>query len=446
MPEAWTPQRLQDLAPDAGTYQRSLSLVATARWQQRGRLQVRYLWGMIAGSGGTVYRTLADRQTGAHQCSCPVRKTPCKHALALLAGYEQDAFSFRTDSHPQWATDWTAQRAQAETSTQAADSPKGQNEKHQQALAKRIAEMRPGLLEFKTWLQDLVRRGLAVAEQESYDYWYDTATRLVDSKARTAANVIRTIPDLIQAHDDWHPRVFQQLTALYAMAQAFERLDDLPEPLRYDVLSMAGYTYPKRDLMQLPTVADTWEVHGIIQGTTAADPSLTYRRVWLRGQRTQQAALLLDFHHSSQQFEQTYTVGTALPAELIYYPSQVPLRARLLPETIDTPQDFPQWSEGYPLDTLLDQYAQAIGRNPWLTLYPAWLSGVVPVRHDKRLYLRATDGASIPVADHPMLDWQLLALSGGHPLSIMGEWDGHTFVPLSVALPDRLLSLHLQTT
>src|SRR5690242_11834139 len=45
------------------------------------------LWGLCRGSGKNSYRTavdLTDDAAPAYQCSCPSRKFPCKHALALL--------------------------------------------------------------------------------------------------------------------------------------------------------------------------------------------------------------------------------------------------------------------------------------------------------------------------------------------------------------------------
>jgi hypothetical protein len=32
--------------------------------------------------------------------------------------------------------------------------------------------------------------------------------------------------------------------------------------------------------------------------------------------------------------------------------------------------------------------------------------------------------------------WHLLALSGGHPVTLFGEWDGDQFLPMSVWVED----------
>jgi hypothetical protein len=36
-----------------------------------------------------------------------------------------------------------------------------------------------------------------------------------------------------------------------------------------------------------------------------------------------------------------------------------------------------------------------------------------------------------------------LALSGGHPIDVFGEWDGYSFSPLSAVAEGRLASLRV---
>lgn len=446
----WTPERLRQIAPDEGTYQRSLPLHREERWLHSGYVERRYLWGILNYYGQASYRVLIDTETLRHHCTCPVRNTPCKHVIGLLACHANPRKPPpHTGTIPSWVMDWMAKQPARPEAPARPPMPDDLQAKHQAALAKRIAEMRPGIAEFKTWLHDLIRRGLASVERESYTFWTDTATRLVDSKARSAADILSAIPDTIQAHDDWHPLVLAELAKLYAMASAFERLDDLPTPLRYDVLKAAGYTYPKRYFDALPTVLDTWEVHGCLVLNDYNGQSGNMRRTWLRGQHTGKQALLLDYSFGGQAFPQHYTVGTAFKAEVVFYPSQYPLRARRLDDdqgggTLAL-EDFPHWATGQTLPEMLQLYAQAIGLNPWIPQFPAWLSGMTPIRHQGQLYLRDPQGLAIPVTPHPDLDWQLLAISGGQPLSFMGEWDGRTFRPLSVSLRDRIIALNTVT-
>jgi hypothetical protein len=45
------------------------------------------------------------------------------------------------------------------------------------------------------------------------------------------------------------------------------------------------------------------------------------------------------------------------------------------------------------------------------------------------------------VVTHEDFGWKLLALSGGKPISVFGEWNGRAFSPLSVFSEGRLVSL-----
>lgn len=446
-----TPERLREIAPDEATYQRSLSLQHKRCWLHAGSGSQRYIWGTINLQGRPGYRAIIDTQTLRHACTCPVRNTPCKHVIGLMgyhAASPRQEEILTQNATPRWVVDWVTKEQNRAQAKAPSATPDDLAAKHEAALAKRIAEMRPGIAEFKTWLHDLIRRGLASVEREPHSFWEDAATRLVDSKARSAADILSAMPNIIEAHDNWHSIVFQELTKLYAMASAFEHLEYLPEPLRYDVLKVAGYTFPKRYFDILPSVTDTWEVHGLLLHTNYNGMGIHMRRTWLRGQRTGKAALLLEFNFGQNAFAQQYTVGTAFSAEMVFYPSQYPLRIQHVNDAQDTPlslEEFPSWSAGHTIHEMLTEYAQAIGSNPWVPQFPVWLAGLTPVRHEGRLYLRDADGTALPVNSFPDLDWQLLALSGGQPLALMGEWDGSSFLPMSVALPDRILSLSTVT-
>ena len=58
-----------------------------SRWRSDGWISgcdERSVWGRCSGSGAEPYETAVDHVDVAWRCSCPSRKLPCKHALALL--------------------------------------------------------------------------------------------------------------------------------------------------------------------------------------------------------------------------------------------------------------------------------------------------------------------------------------------------------------------------
>ena len=70
-------------APDSASQVAGRKLARPGPWSSIGGSDG-LLWGECQGSGKTPYRVTVDTGTRRYQCSCPSRKFPCKHALALL--------------------------------------------------------------------------------------------------------------------------------------------------------------------------------------------------------------------------------------------------------------------------------------------------------------------------------------------------------------------------
>ncbi|WP_027482528.1 SWIM zinc finger family protein, partial [Deinococcus pimensis] len=110
-----TTDRILTLAPDAASAASARSLASPARWAAL-HADHDVLWGHCQGSGKTPYLTSVDRaEPGATRCTCPSRKFPCKHALALLLLRAQQPDAFGADPAPEpvrtWMTGRTARAA-----------------------------------------------------------------------------------------------------------------------------------------------------------------------------------------------------------------------------------------------------------------------------------------------------------------------------------------------
>ncbi len=79
----WSAETIEALAPDAASVTAARKLARPAPWSATG-CDERALWGLCKGSGSTPYQTQVDLSEPAFKCSCPSRKFPCKHALALM--------------------------------------------------------------------------------------------------------------------------------------------------------------------------------------------------------------------------------------------------------------------------------------------------------------------------------------------------------------------------
>ncbi|MGB0862341.1 MAG: hypothetical protein ACPGXZ_05450, partial [Saprospiraceae bacterium] len=343
-----------------------------------------------------------------------------------------------------WMNEWLVKRDERKVKPQVVAEPEedaeAKAEAKKAAFLKRVEEMKTGLVEFEIWLKDLIRQGIASIEKESYTFWEDAAARLVDAKAKSASNFIKEIPLLINLTPDWYETVLARLSDLYIITQAIQNIEKLPEPLQYDVLTVAGYTIKKADLLEQDGIKDEWQILGS-KKSAGIDPNLEYRKVWLKGTETNRYALLLDYSFQGQGYTEHYAVGTYFQGEMVYFPSNYPQRARVkhrIPETgylteFDGDSNF---------KSFLKSYSLAIASNPWLMDVPCMINEVVPIMREEKLFLLDKNNDLIPVQNTDLTGWKLLALSGGTPVSIFGEWTGNELIPLSAWLNERFVVIN----
>lgn len=92
-----TAAEVQGLAKDSRSFADAKKLAKAAAWRRLGR-DGDAVWGVALGSKGDAYAVFA-RSAADARCSCPSRKKPCKHALALLL-LAAEGFSFAEEALP----------------------------------------------------------------------------------------------------------------------------------------------------------------------------------------------------------------------------------------------------------------------------------------------------------------------------------------------------------
>jgi len=135
--------------------------------------------GTVQGSGSRPYRTvidIADSTGPAYQCSCPSRKFPCKHALGLFLLWAGTDGTVPRGQAPDWAEQWIEGRRQRAQEKRTAGGASGASSSGDPEAARRRAERRAeritaGAAELEQRLADLLRGGLASAEQAGYGPW-----------------------------------------------------------------------------------------------------------------------------------------------------------------------------------------------------------------------------------------------------------------------------------
>lgn len=430
-----TAEQILALAPDSGVASSGRKLATPRGWQGLGRDDAA-LWGEFQGSARYQVRAALDDLTV--KCSCPSRKFPCKHGIGLLLIAVTTPTELPTTEAPGWVTDWLNRRAatteqresKANTSRETGSSAKtprsASPDKTAERRAKRVAA---GIDALDLWLDDLLRGGLAQVGTQPTTFWETQAKRLVDAQAPGLAGRLRRMAALPNATRDWPARLLSELGKVALLTHAFHHLDELPAPLRHDLRGAIGWTLSQEEVVaQGEVVGDRWIV---LSGRVTVEDRLRTQAVWLRGLTTGRFAQLLQFAHGAGQFEAQFVPGTIFDADLAFWPSAWPQRALVHARRGDPTSLRESLPSDATLSAFFERVATASAQLPWLERFPAILGDVTLIPAVEGVWLlRDRTGVTLPLAGDE--HWQGLALAGGAPCTLVGEWDGEALLPLAM--------------
>ncbi|WP_344867000.1 SWIM zinc finger family protein [Planomonospora alba] len=444
MIERWNRDQVLALAPDASSQKAAQGVSSPGTWSAAG-VTAEAVWGECKGSGSKPYRACVDLTEPAYRCTCPSRKFPCKHALGLLLLWSADGVPEAAEP-ADWVAEWLEQRRARAARPAPARAERGGAAPDPGRAAQREQRVAAGLEELERWLTDQLRQGLAGARR--HDQWDGLVKRLVDAQAPGVAGTVSRLGAVLAA-DDWPARLLGEYSLLHLLITAYRRsaapggadgaaaggtdggadgaaaAGALGAELRQTVRGRIGFPVSQQDVLAGETVRDRWDVLG---RRDEEQDRLTTRRVWLRGRTTGRAALVLSFAPAGQALDASLVTGTTLDADLAFYPGSAPLRA-LVAARHDTaaPQEGPP---GSTLEQALAEVAAALAGDPWLDSWPLVLDRVAPVRGGGGWMLGGPDGA-LPLHPSAAAPWRLLAVSGGHPLTVAAEWTPDGLLPLA---------------
>jgi hypothetical protein len=447
---AWTTEQVIALAPDASSAKAGKGLATARKWKTLG-LDDHAAWGLCQGSGKNPYQTCIELAEPAFKCSCPSRKFPCKHGLGLLLLVAEQPGGFKETKHPPWLDEWLASRKEraekkaekaakkhADAEAAAADPEKHAKLEAQQAkrAAKREERVAAGVADLELWLRDLIRQGLAAAQTQAYSFWEQPAARLMDAQASGLRRMVLEMSSIPSSGAGWQERLLERAGRLYLLTQSLPRLEQLPPETQADIRTTIGWNVEKEQVLAGAGERDRWAVLGQYTFTDELDENLRIQRTWLWGEKTKKPALLLQFAFQRQPFEAALVPGTILDGELAFFPGALPLRA-LIKTRHGDPLALEELPGSANVREAYEAYGKALATMPWLAEFPFALKNVTPELQDEQFVLRDADNCALPIAPSYKRSWELLALSGGRPLDVAGEWDGHGFVPLNVRTAGR---------
>ena len=442
----FTIEQITALAPDDASVKAARKLLAPSKWQIL-QLDDKAIWGECKGSGKKPYQVRVDVQGPAFKCSCPSRKFPCKHSLALLFLLNSSRKQFTETAPPAWVTEWLESRRKR-SGKKAQQATKPANPVDPKAKKKRIdrrkENIQAGLKDLELWLLDILRQGLATLQSRDPDYWNGFAARMVDAQAPGVGLIVRNMGAICNSSEpDWPVRLTGMIGKLYLLKQGFSRFDTLPPELQADLRTAVGWACSSEEVLERGDVLhDSFFVEGV---SLTDSEKMREQRIWLRGQKSGRSALLLNFAYGRQSLEVSVQPGASIEAEVVFFPGSVPQRV-IEKQRIGT-QDSGEPAPGFgSIDQAVEAIAGVCSKNPWINRLPVRLDNVVPIERDNRTGFVDMQNKWLPVHSRFRRFWHLAALSGGNPISVFCEWMEGSVMPLSSYSSDGFANLFTELT
>ncbi len=417
-------EQIATLAPDSRSATAGRKLGSSDHWQGLGRNDTA-LWGECRGSA--VYHTRVSLADTATKCTCPSHKFPCKHALGLLFLAASTPAAVPEAPPPDWVAEWLAKRTEGATKRQSKAKAPATRAKRS---GKREELVQQGLASLDLWLADLIRNGLASVETQPIKFWEAQAARMVDAQAPGIAARLKAMAAIPNSSPDWPARLLDALGRLALLTEAYRNREALDPLLQEDVRHAIGWTLNQEEVLKRgEVIRDEWLCLG---RHVTGDDRLRTRFTHLVGRETGRMALVLHFSVLGQHFkEESPLPGTRQHTEVVYLPSAYPQRA-LVSATLTAPVSITDTlPSAESIGSYLREIALATARQPWLDRFGCVLREAALLRTEDGLWwIRDREGCVLPlsIGDH----WDLLALSGGTPVDLAGEWNGDALLPLGV--------------
>ncbi|EKE77826.1 hypothetical protein B3C1_00160 [Gallaecimonas xiamenensis 3-C-1] len=398
-------QVVENLAPDQSSLNAAKKLLKPAKWPLLHKSEPDALiWGHCQGSGANPYLVVADAADHGYKCSCPSRKFPCKHVLALMWQFAEAPDGFSDGDQPDWVSDWLGRRKR-KTTTAAPASGQGkslaataaepvselteqeleqkaqeQRQRAQKTRARTQAAATKGLEDFQQWLDDQLRTGLNDLLGDLGTRCRAVSARMVDAKLEGLASRLDELPARVKS--------LPQPLRLYGLTQFLGQLSALmqawfADPEDEDARQALLATESRAQLLERPDlhkVQSRW--HNLGERIVSRRSGLVSHESWLLDCQSPSPrfALLLDYYPASAGRRATGPgPGTELTGALAYYPGRCAERAFLLDyqaSGADTEPDWPQSDQ-----SLKAAWLERLSLQPWAESMP-WLLGPGRIAQD----------------------------------------------------------------
>ncbi len=403
-----TEEQVNSLAPDAASIKAATKVFLKTTWNIAK--SDRAIWAPIKGSGAKPYFVQMDILDLAFKCSCPSRKFPCKHGLAIglyIAHHSIDSIPL-AEKEPLWVEEWVKKRAN-KTSTKAAKPKKKQapeivQKKNDDKWKKAVKS-----IEFvDLWLKDVIKLGILEFPNKDEAYWADLTKRMVDAKTPGINTYFNYLAE-IDYQGEWQEPVLRTLSNLHLLTQAILRHERLDPAVKKELELLIGWNINKNDLLTNPkteVVSDVWLIIKIDQSTT---DNLESRKVHLYGVQSNRHAYILEFAFGSTYFKDQYIQGGRIQAKMAFYPGLHKTRAfvKIKGNQTDVKLELAPLSN---LEATNLAFKKQLQEFSWTFELPQFVAQVNVIAREEKYFLMDSNDSLLPISGMDF-DQYLLVLS-----------------------------------
>lgn len=396
------------MAPDRQVAVGADKLAVPTGWRGLGQ-DGSALWGLCQGSGKNPYQVCVDLLDRSSKCSCPSRKFPCKHAVALQLLHARGAAS--AAEQPEWVDEWLRRRRTKKEPTEKRAKPSSQRE----------AAVRSGVEGLRDWLADVAGGGVAALPSKEALWWQGIFARMIDAQAPGIAAAIAELRSVVAANRPrWYEEATDHIGRLHLLASA--RQSEV-------VRTRLGFTTTEEEVRSGEGWTDDWVV---LLRSDSDDGRVRTVRQWVWGRSRREWVVAVRHAAGGATPAPALTAGAELTAVFHPYPGGKPRRiavgevAKAGPAgPIPLPDNWmAALSEAEPL--LLS--------DPWQRLVPLGCRAVRPAKAGRQVVLVDAAERALRARWGPALA-QAMARGGGAPFDAMGLWDGDFVQLCAVAEP-----------
>ena len=247
---------------------------------------------------------------------------------------------------------------------------------------------------------------------------------------------MRGLGSAANSGDAWPHLLLEGAGRLHLLSEAYRRSDQLPADLRADIRSLVGWNVKENELDPANAVEDRW----LVIGQRIDDRGdIVTARTFLLGERSARIGLHLAFGVGAAPPTLLAVPGQAFRATVTFYPSATSLRVAVQSPIVPD-GEATAIPRSTALAAVVEEHGARLARNPFAGAWPVLIGAVVPVVRGDRLLVRDAEGTALPVVAADVAP-RLLAISGGHPILLVAEWDGAWLRPLATFADGRLASV-----